>query len=85
MLLHLSMDEILEWLCAGRDDRRKESPSPRVALVVAHPDDEVIGAGGRLSHWQDCHIIYVTDGAPQNSLDAAAAGFGTREDLQGHA
>jgi LmbE family N-acetylglucosaminyl deacetylase len=32
-----------------------------------------------LSHWQDCHIVYVTDGAPRNSLDTAASGFGTRE------
>jgi LmbE family N-acetylglucosaminyl deacetylase len=53
----------------------------RALLVVAHPDDEVLGAGiwmhrhGRF----DCHILHLTDGSPRDAEDARSAGFETRE------
>ncbi|MCA1553762.1 MAG: PIG-L family deacetylase, partial [Chloroflexi bacterium] len=49
--------------------------APRTLVVVAHPDDEVIGAGSRLPYLQDVHLLHVTDGAPRNMRDAAAHGF----------
>jgi LmbE family N-acetylglucosaminyl deacetylase len=46
-----------------------------VAVVVAHPDDEIIGAGTRLRQFQHLSLIYVTDGAPRDLRDASAHGF----------
>jgi LmbE family N-acetylglucosaminyl deacetylase len=51
---------------------------PRVALVVAHPDDEVIGAGGQLHRWPNVHFIHITNGSPPALDDARAAGCRTR-------
>jgi LmbE family N-acetylglucosaminyl deacetylase len=51
----------------------------RILLVAAHPDDEVIGAGGQLAEWRKgLTILHVTDGAPRNLADAREAGFETR-------
>jgi N-acetylglucosamine malate deacetylase 2 len=53
----------------------------RVLFVVAHPDDEVIGAGGSLlSQFKQCEVVHVTDGAPADMVDAQRAGFGDRRD-----
>ncbi len=53
-----------------------------VAVIVAHPDDETIGAGAQLARMSESAggltIIHVTDGAPRNMSDALAAGFTTR-------
>ncbi len=49
----------------------------RVALVVAHPDDETIAAGASLHLLPELLLVHVTDGAPQSIADAAAAGFDT--------
>jgi LmbE family N-acetylglucosaminyl deacetylase len=46
-------------------------------MVVAHPDDEVIGAGARLAHLRSVHLVHVTDGAPRNMHDARALGLAT--------
>lgn len=55
-----------------------------VAVIVAHPDDETVGAGAHLARTRESElgptIIHVTDGAPRNMSDALAAGFTTRED-----
>lgn len=51
------------------------SSMPRTVLVVAHPDDESIAIGGRMSRFRDAHFIHVTDGAPVNGSDATANGF----------
>ena len=55
-------------------------PAERIAIVVAHPDDETIGVGGQLSRLPGITIVHVTDGAPRNSDAALAHGFQTPED-----
>ncbi len=43
--------------------------------MVAHPDDETIGAGASLHLFDRCLLVHVTDGAPRNLADARRAGF----------
>jgi LmbE family N-acetylglucosaminyl deacetylase len=50
-------------------------PAQPVLLVVAHPDDEALGAGALLTRLADASIVIVTDGAPKDGIAARAAGF----------
>ena len=47
----------------------------RTVIVVAHPDDEILGAGGSLDTLGDVRIVHVTDGAPRHDRSAAHHGF----------
>ena len=47
----------------------------RIALVVAHPDDETIAIGSRLGLLDDLTLVHLTDGAPDDPAFAARAGF----------
>lgn len=47
----------------------------RVALVVAHPDDETIALGARLPRLPGITVVHVTDGAPRSGGAAQAHGF----------
>lgn len=59
---------------------RQPPPKMKVMLVVAHPDDEVIGVGSRLGWFAHLMLVHVTDGAPANMTDATQYGFGTRQE-----
>jgi LmbE family N-acetylglucosaminyl deacetylase len=59
---------------------RFELAGKRVALVVAHPDDETLAAGAHLKYWPNLTIVHVTDGAPRDGADARRAGFSSPVD-----
>jgi LmbE family N-acetylglucosaminyl deacetylase len=44
-------------------------------FITAHPDDEVIGAGGQFATLAAPLFVQVTDGAPRDMLDAIRSGF----------
>jgi LmbE family N-acetylglucosaminyl deacetylase len=50
------------------------------SVIVAHPADEVVGAGCLISKLVDVAILHITDGAPSDMQDALAAGFKVRDD-----
>jgi LmbE family N-acetylglucosaminyl deacetylase len=52
----------------------------RCSVIVAHPADEVVGAGCLISKLADVTILHVTDGAPCDMRDAKAAGFKKRSE-----
>jgi N-acetylglucosamine malate deacetylase 2 len=54
--------------------------SPRVLIVVAHPDDEVVGAGALISRLPDVWILHATDGAPRDPRFLARSFAGSREE-----
>lgn len=48
------------------------------SVIVAHPADEVVGAGCLISKLVDVSVLHITDGAPCDMKDAKAAGFTDR-------
>lgn len=69
---------LIERFCAVTDPLTVQTPS--VMIVVAHQDDESIGAGSRLSKLTDPYVVHVTDGAPRNPEVARRYGFSSREE-----
>ena len=53
----------------------RRTVAERVAIVVAHPDDETIAAGASLHMLPGLLLVHVTDGAPRRLADAAREGF----------
>lgn len=54
------------------------NPTIRCSVIVAHPADEVVGAGWLISKLVDVTVLHVTDGALGDMEDAKTAGFAER-------
>jgi LmbE family N-acetylglucosaminyl deacetylase len=65
--------ELLDYFSAETRTR-----GPRTVVMVAHPDDETIGAGGRLAEIDPAAIVIATDGAPGDPWFAREAGCAGR-------
>ena len=52
----------------------------RYSIIVAHPNDEVIAAGGLISRLNNVTILHVMDGAPSDRIATVAAGFSRPSD-----
>lgn len=48
---------------------------PATLVAVAHPDDELVGAGSLLPRLRAAWFAYATDGAPRDGADAARHGL----------
>lgn len=59
-----------------------ESAAPRAMVVMAHPDDETIALGARMSRFHEAHFVHVTGGAPRNEQDSRAHGFASLADYR---
>lgn len=69
---------LLRQLCSAVDD---PLAIPPLIMVLAHPADEVLGAGSRLPRLDgSTTLIYLTDGAPLDMFDARVAGFDRRSE-----
>jgi LmbE family N-acetylglucosaminyl deacetylase len=64
-----ALDDFVAALAEARD------AGASMLMVVAHPDDEVIGLGGHFARLPELRIVHVTDGAPRDLRDARAHGF----------
>jgi LmbE family N-acetylglucosaminyl deacetylase len=71
-------EELLESLTAV-GTAEESARGLRVLVVVAHPDDEAIGAGALLHSYRDAIVLHVTDGGGRDIGSALRHGFTTRE------
>lgn len=70
----------LEEILSAITDPARPLIRERVAIVVAHPDDETLGLGALLPRLSDVVLVHVTDGAPRGGEDARRHGFQSPED-----
>ena len=73
-------DTATAFLQALLSGGRQPIAADRLAVVVAHPDDETIGAAGLLLRTTGAHVVLATDGAPRAAAVASEHGFASFHD-----
>jgi LmbE family N-acetylglucosaminyl deacetylase len=68
------------WLARFRALVGAVERPPSLLVVVAHPDDESIGAGALMAALPEVSVLFTTDGAPRDLRDALAAGHASAEE-----
>lgn len=51
---------------------RELARQTRCVVIVAHPDDDVVGAGGLISRLDDVTVLHITDGVPKHGPSSKA-------------
>lgn len=74
---HESIAQALSRIASGES---RDGLIKKVVVVVAHPDDEAIGAGAAMRGLPGVTIVHVTDGAPSDPEYAKSRGFESRGD-----
>jgi LmbE family N-acetylglucosaminyl deacetylase len=72
----ITENEYLKAICS---EGKGNVELPHTVIISAHPDDEIVGAGGILRRLGKISFIHVTDGSPKDLSDAFKAGFGSRD------
>lgn len=55
---------------------RQTTKSGRCSVIVAHPNDEIVGGGCLISKLPNVRVVHVSTGAPQSLDEAQAAAYG---------
>jgi LmbE family N-acetylglucosaminyl deacetylase len=63
----------------GAENGASAGVAAKLVVIVAHPDDEAIGAGAVLREFTNVTVVHVTDGAPNDDAYAARKGFPSRD------
>ena len=69
---------LIDTFCSVPDPALAKPPT--VMIIVAHQDDESIGAGARLNKLTNAYVVHVTDGAPRDDRVAQRYGYKNREE-----
>jgi LmbE family N-acetylglucosaminyl deacetylase len=76
----VSAESASAFLQALRSPRQQPIAADRLAVVIAHPDDETVGAGALLMRTTGTQVIVTTDGSPRAPGFAEEHGFASVED-----
>jgi N-acetylglucosamine malate deacetylase 2 len=67
--------QLKEMMSHFGSELEKEPTAPPTLVVVAHQDDEAIGAGAQIARIDNVTVLHVTDGAPRDPKYARRFGF----------
>lgn len=59
---------------------RQRARQPRCAVVVAHPNDEIVGGGCLISKIDPLMVLHLSDGAPSDQRTLLKAGFNNQRE-----
>jgi N-acetylglucosamine malate deacetylase 2 len=76
---HVPPEQLSQALMHFGGDLDRQVGPGLMLVVVAHPDDEAVGAGAQLARLRDVAVLHVTDGTPMDPLYAQRRGFETRD------
>jgi LmbE family N-acetylglucosaminyl deacetylase len=76
----VSAESASAFLQALLSPQQQPIAADRLAVIIAHPDDETVGTGALLMRTTGTQVIVTTDGSPRAPEFAQEHGFGSVED-----